>query len=97
MEEIILSETRIKDWRLVRKGMKFRFTTGISCFDRNDIVEVMKINLETAEGDLFCKKTKQTHKGWTFRCDLEIMRLIEEKPHEYSPVFMTGRYRTIGD
>ncbi len=86
----------ITDYRKVKAGMKFIWIGGNGRFERGDLAEVMRIVSGTRHCYIKDFRTGDTRE-WVLDDDLKFKLWLEEKPHDYSPVMMTGRYRTIGD
>ncbi len=91
------------DWKKLKAGMKFKWIGQDHYCERSvdlnngDIIEILKIN-ESGYGDIKNLSNGKIREGWCFPIDMLQMEEYEiPKPHEYSPVLMTGRYKTVGD
>ncbi len=75
--------------------------SGFSIFEFNGS-ELMFVRIEK-NGDIAAKIIKSNYpqryaEGEIIYPHIDYLyHFIPPKPHEYSPVFMTGRYRTVGD
>ncbi len=90
-------ERMLTNWRDINVGMKFRFLSPVAGFNIGDIVVIERINKETARGSLLCEKTGYRYPTWSYLYNMSDMILVEDIVHVYSPILMTGLYRTIGD
>ncbi len=90
------------EWKNFKVGTKIKwighdhYCESTIDLSSGDIVEILKIN-EHGYGDLKNLSNGKIREGWCFSIDMNQMELLVSKPHEYSPVYMTGRYRTVGD
>ncbi len=105
----LAQQNQIMTERDVKIGDIFKWDTkSISYLNKGDLFEITSI--DKTQGNYFrfnCKILTGISAGafTTWRLDRAIMdkdivlyKSVEpEKPHEYSPVQMTGRYKTIGD